>query len=167
VSPPAPSGIVATLGGPGPVTMLRSGSEPVPTACCEGVRTVRFTPGPESPAAHHRLATYGTLAPGRPNHDQLAALAGRWLEGQVYGRLVEAGWGADLGFPALVLDPGGTAIDVQVLESADLPAHWSRLDQFEGPGYDRVVTTVRTANGDLEASIYVLHADHAAPSDGS
>jgi gamma-glutamylcyclotransferase (GGCT)/AIG2-like uncharacterized protein YtfP len=116
-----------------------------------------------SPALE-RLATYGTLAPGRPNHHQLSDLDGRWLKGRVTGRLVAAGWGADLGFPALVLDPDGTAVDVQVFESADLPAHWSRLDRFEGPGYDRAVTTVRTADGELEASIYVLRSGtDAAP----
>jgi gamma-glutamylcyclotransferase (GGCT)/AIG2-like uncharacterized protein YtfP len=69
---------------------------------------------------------------------------------------VDAGWGADLGYPALILDPEGSAIDVHVFESVDLPAHWSRLDDFEGPGYQRVVTTVRTRTGDLDASIYVL-----------
>ena len=104
----------------------------------------------------HRLATYGTLAPGRPNHHQLDGLAGRWLEGHVRGALVEAGWGADLGFPALVLDPAGPAVAVHVFESADLPAHWPRLDEFEGPGYERVVCTVHTPGGDVSASIYVL-----------
>jgi gamma-glutamylcyclotransferase (GGCT)/AIG2-like uncharacterized protein YtfP len=107
-------------------------------------------------AARYRLATYGTLAPGRPNHHQLDGLDGRWLDGQVYGTLVEAGWGATLGYPALVLDPDGTAIDVHVFESAALPAQWSRLDHFEGPGYRRVATTVHTPTGDLPASIYVL-----------
>ena len=112
--------------------------------------------GPE--AALYHLATYGTLAPGRPNHHQLTGLNGRWLVGHVYGTLVDAGWGASLGYPALALDPHGTVIDVRVFESVDLPAHWSRLDEFEGPGYQRVVTTVRTHEGDLEASIYVLPA---------
>ena len=112
--------------------------------------------GPD--AARYRLATYGTLAPGRPNHHQLDGLGGRWLDGHVYGTLVDAGWGADLGYPALMLDPHGTAIDVRVFESADLPAHWSRLDEFEGPGYQRVVTTVRTSEGDLEASVYVVRS---------
>jgi gamma-glutamylcyclotransferase (GGCT)/AIG2-like uncharacterized protein YtfP len=88
---------------------------------------------------------------------------GHWLRGQVFGTLVDAGWGADLGFPALVLDPGGTAIDVHVFESADLPAHWSRLDQFEGPGYNRVTTTVHTSNGDLMASVYVLRMPLTSP----
>ena len=106
----------------------------------------------------HRLAVYGSLAPGRPNHHHVAGLQGRWSPGGLYGRLVEAGWGASLGYPALVLDPDGPAIDVQVLESADLPAHWSRLDEFEGPGYERVLTTVHTAAGDVEAYVYVLTA---------
>lgn len=103
-----------------------------------------------------RLATYGSLAPGRSNHRQLDGLTGRWLEGHVYGTLVDAGWGAGLGYPALILDPDGSAVDVQVFESDDLPAHWSRLDEFEGSGYERVVTTVRTPEGDVRASIYVL-----------
>jgi gamma-glutamylcyclotransferase (GGCT)/AIG2-like uncharacterized protein YtfP len=107
-------------------------------------------------AALSRLATYGTLAPGRPNHHHLDGLDGRWLAGHVYGTLVDAGWGAGLGYPALILDPDGSAIDVRVFESVDLTAHWSRLDEFEGPGYQRVVTTVRTPTGDLKASIYVL-----------
>jgi gamma-glutamylcyclotransferase (GGCT)/AIG2-like uncharacterized protein YtfP len=112
--------------------------------------------GATQDAALYRLATYGTLAPGRPNHHQLDGLDGRWLEGHVYGTLVDAGWGANLGYPALILDPDGSAIGVQVFESVDLPAHWSRLDEFEGPGYDRVVTTVRTPGGDVDASIYVI-----------
>jgi gamma-glutamylcyclotransferase (GGCT)/AIG2-like uncharacterized protein YtfP len=106
----------------------------------------------------HRLATYGSLAPGRPNHHHVAGLRGRWFAGKVHGRLVEAGWGATLGYPALVLDPDGPGIDVQVLESADLPAHWSRLDDFEGRGYERVLTTVHTPTGDVEAYVYVLTA---------
>ena len=76
--------------------------------------------------ARHRLATYGTLAPGRPNHHQLDALDGHWLEGHVYGRLIEAGWGASLGYPALILDQDGSAISVQVrtfrASVDDLPA---------------------------------------------
>jgi len=106
----------------------------------------------------HRLAIYGSLAPGHPNHHHVAALRGRWIPGEVHGRLVEAGWGAALGYPALVLHPDGPAVGVQVLESDDLPAHWSHLDDFEGPGYERVLITVRTATGDVEAYVYVLSA---------
>jgi gamma-glutamylcyclotransferase (GGCT)/AIG2-like uncharacterized protein YtfP len=106
--------------------------------------------------AFHRLATYGSLAPGRPNHHQLDSLEGRWFAGHIIGMLVHAGWGAALGCPALLLDPDGSVIRVDVFESADLPGHWERLDAFEGPGYRRVVTTVRTFVRDVDASIYVL-----------
>jgi gamma-glutamylcyclotransferase (GGCT)/AIG2-like uncharacterized protein YtfP len=99
--------------------------------------------------------------PGIRDH-QLDGLTGDWSQGQVYGTLVEAGWGASLGYPALVLDAGGPPVDVHVFEPGDLPAHWSRLDQFEGPGYQRVATTVRTAAGDVEASIYVLREPDAS-----
>ena len=110
-----------------------------------------MTDGPEQ-----RLATYGTLAPGRPNHAQLAELPGRWLTGHVRGTLTDAGWGAALGYPALTLDADGAPVEVHVFESAALPAHWSRLDAFEGPGYMRVVTEVTTEQGAFAASIYVL-----------
>jgi len=109
-----------------------------------------------------RLATYGTLAPGQPNHHQLAGLSGRWRLGHVKGTLVQAGWGASLGYPALVLDSDGSEIELEVFESADLPDHWARLDAFEGSEYQRVVTTVYTARGDVDASIYVS----MAPSSG-
>lgn len=108
--------------------------------------------------AEIRLATYGTLAPGRVNNGQLADLKGHWRKGTVRGQLVEAGWGAQLGYPGLVLDPSGQDVEVHVFESSDLPDHWLRLDTFEGAGYRRVVTRVRTADGDLEAWIYVLDA---------
>jgi gamma-glutamylcyclotransferase (GGCT)/AIG2-like uncharacterized protein YtfP len=55
--------------------------------------------------------------------------------------------GADLGYPALILDPEGPSVDVQVFESVEPPGHWSRLDEFEGPGYQRVVATVETTEG--------------------
>jgi hypothetical protein len=35
-------------------------------------------------------------------------------------------------------------------------AHWPRLDEFEGPGYRRVATTVRLPAGEADASVYVL-----------
>lgn len=111
------------------------------------------TPGA---AAETRLATYGTLAPGRVNNGQLAELKGVWLKGTVRGHLVEAGWGAAFGYPALTLDPSGPTVDVQIFESADLPDHWARIDAFEGPGYRRVITQVETPECILAACIYVI-----------
>lgn len=103
-----------------------------------------------------RLAVYGSLAPGRVNHGQLSALAGSWHPGTVRGFLRPAGWGAALGFPGLVLDPAGPEVAVNVFESAELPKHWARLDEFEGPGYRRAVASVRMEDGVVAASIYVL-----------
>ena len=114
---------------------------------------------PSDAAANTRLATYGTLAPGRANHHQLSGLAGRWSEATVRGRLVEEGWGADLGFPGLILDPAAAPIAVHVFESPDLPAHWPRLDSFEGDGYRRVTVDAETPTGPLSVSIYVIAAN--------
>lgn len=105
-----------------------------------------------------RLAVYGTLAPGRPNEHVLADIPGRWFEGTVRGTLRREGWGADLGFPGIVLDPEGPTVEVAVLESDALRDQWSRLDDFEGPGYRRTITTVDTSDGPLDAAIYVLAA---------
>ena len=110
--------------------------------------------GPEQ-----RLATYGTLGPGRPNAHQLDGLEGRWTTGHVHGRLVQVGWGAELGYPALVLDDDGPAVAVEVFGAADLPGHWDRLDAFEGSAYARVPATVHTAEGPVPAYIYVAGDD--------
>jgi gamma-glutamylcyclotransferase (GGCT)/AIG2-like uncharacterized protein YtfP len=106
--------------------------------------------------AQHRLATYGALGPGRPNHHQLSDLMGEWSRGSVRGDLYEKGWGAEQGFPGLVLNPTGARVAVDLFSSNDLPEHWRRLDAFEGEGYRRVVTEVSTADGVVDACIYVL-----------
>ena len=61
-----------------------------------------------------------------------------------------------MGYPAIVLDERAPEVVVDVFESGDLSAHWPRLDAFEGPGYQRVVTTVHTSTGGLAAYIYAL-----------
>lgn len=103
-----------------------------------------------------RLAVYGTLAPGRPNHGQLAHLPGHWFAGVVHGHLLDEGWGADLGFLGLVLDDDGDEVHVQIFESASLGTEWARLDAFEGAGYRRVVVEAHIATGSVAANIYVL-----------
>lgn len=110
-------------------------------------------------SAGHRLATYGSLGPGGPNHRQLDGLKGRWFAGTVRGTLLEKGWGSELGYPGIVLGENGDDVDVQVFESVDLIGRWPLLDDFEGPGYKRVIAVVRTPSGDVEASIYALAGD--------
>ena len=108
--------------------------------------------GPE-----HRLATYGTLAPGRGNHHHVSDLAGRWFAGSVNGILYEEGWGSDQGCPGMVPSEHGELIAVHILEAADLPAHWDRLDAFEGDEYRRVVVPVKLDYGEMmNCSIYAL-----------
>jgi gamma-glutamylcyclotransferase (GGCT)/AIG2-like uncharacterized protein YtfP len=102
-----------------------------------------------------RLAVYGTLAPGKPNHHQLARLEGSWRPGRVSGRSIDHGWGAAIGYPALELDPAAPPVDVHLFESPDLPGHWDRLDAFEGEGYRRVIASVSTEEGEVDAWIYV------------
>ncbi len=113
-----------------------------------------------------RLAVYGSLAPGEVNHHQLAGMKGRWMRGSVRGRRYEAGWGQWIGFPGLVLDEAGGEVAVQVFESGDLPEHWARLDEFEGPGYRRVAVRVALAEGEaVEAYVYEL-AGEMSPGGG-
>jgi len=105
--------------------------------------------------ALHRLAVYGTLGPGRSNHHQVEMIRGEWTTGFVRGHLFNQGWGAQQGFPGLVLGDGDQ-IRVDVLHSSELPQHWERLDAFEGEGYRRAVATIDTESGVVEACIYVL-----------
>lgn len=80
----------------------------------------------------------------------------------VTGELVHAGWGDDLGYPALRWSPGGSAVDVQLFVSADLPSHWARLDEFEGSEYLRIVVPVHSQDGVVAlANLYAVHV--AAP----
>jgi gamma-glutamylcyclotransferase (GGCT)/AIG2-like uncharacterized protein YtfP len=64
-----------------------------------------------------------------------------------------------MGYPALVLAGDALAaqpVAAQIFESAELPDHWARLDDFEGSEYERVVTTAQTALGELAVNVYVL-----------
>lgn len=101
------------------------------------------------------LATYGTLAPGRANHHQLSDLKGQWLTGKVRGNLVQQGWGAELGYPAMIPSEDGDEIEVYLFLSPDLPQHWERLDAFEGAEYRRSPISVQTDHISIVAWIYV------------
>jgi gamma-glutamylcyclotransferase (GGCT)/AIG2-like uncharacterized protein YtfP len=109
-----------------------------------------------------RLATYGTLRPGRPNHHFVSGIAGTWIPGSVRGHMSEGGWGSALGYPAIVLDENGPRVGVDVLDSPDLDDHWPRLDDFEGSAYLRVRTDVTTSQGVIDAWIYVLAPESGA-----
>ncbi len=97
-------------------------------------------------AGRHFLI-YGSLAPGGPNHQKLAEIAGSWTRGWLNGELVASGWGASLGYPALCWNASGPRVEAWLLRSEDLPLHWDNLDAFEGPGYLRLLAPFWTADG--------------------
>ena len=104
-----------------------------------------------------RLFVYGTLQPGGPNEHVLNEIGGDWSPAVVTGRLLEAGWGAGMGYPGLVLDPSGETIPGHVFTSDRLTDHWDELDEFEGAEYQRTLAWVRLNNAEeVEAYIYVL-----------
>lgn len=105
-----------------------------------------------------RLFVYGTLGPDGPNRSVLARIGGRWIPAAARGRLESAGWGAGMGYPALVLDLEEDPVPGHVFVSPDLAAHWDELDAFEGQEYERVRTSVLLRDGDeeVEAFVYVL-----------
>ena len=105
----------------------------------------------------NKLFVYGTLCPGRPNEHILKNIGGTWQQGSVRGVLHNEGWGATMGYPALILDENGERVQGYVFSSDKLSAHWAGLDEFEGEAYERVLTTVELQDKTtLEAFIYVL-----------
>lgn len=113
----------------------------------------------------NHLFVYGTLAPGQPNEHILAPLAGCWRNASVSGALLDEGWGAEMGYPGLLLTQSQASgsehaeqvVEGQVFSSDALPQHWQRLDEFEGEAYQRTLTQVRLQDGtSMTAYVYAL-----------
>ncbi len=106
-----------------------------------------------------RLFIYGSLQPGGPNEHVLDAIGGDWEPAVIRGKLVEAGWGAEMGYPGLVIDDSGVDVHGHVFASRDLCAHWHDLDGFEGKEYKRIVAPVTLRGGaQVRAHVYVLRS---------
>ena len=104
-----------------------------------------------------RLFVYGSLAPAGPNQQVLSEIGGRWLRGSVRGRLCHVGWGAGLGYPAMILDESADPVPGHIFVSDNLREHWDRLDAFEGAEYERVTASVLMPDGTMvDACVYVL-----------
>lgn len=104
-----------------------------------------------------RLFVYGSLAPGRPNAHVLARVPGAWEAATVRGVLRQEGWGAAIGYPGIVVDQRGEEVAGFVFSSEELGAHWARLDQFEGEGYERVPVSATLEGGSVvQAQVYAL-----------
>jgi gamma-glutamylcyclotransferase (GGCT)/AIG2-like uncharacterized protein YtfP len=71
--------------------------------------------------------------------------------------LFQEGWGAAAGYPGVVLDEHGDEVRGLLFSSESLDKHWARLDEFEGEGYERVLTLAKLQDGaTVEAYIYRL-----------
>ncbi len=107
-----------------------------------------------------RLFIYGSLQPGGPNEHVLASVDGDWEPAFVRGTLVDAGWGATLGYPGLVIDERGREVHGHVFASSELGAKWAYLDDLEGEEYERTLEPVTLLNGEqVDAYIYVLRTE--------
>ena len=107
--------------------------------------------------AGQRLAVYGSLMPGRENHHLMDPIEGEWTTGYVHGDFLDRGWGAS-GWPDTPgRRPDGPRIPVHILTSPALPAHWARLDRFEGHDYQRILAPAFAVEGGVVVcNIYEL-----------
>ncbi len=106
-----------------------------------------------------RLFIYGSLQPGGPNEHVLSHVNGTWQRASVAGRLADEGWGAELGYPALILDNNGQRVDGYVLSSTELDKEWAELDAFEGSEYERIPVDGLLDDGEqAEAYAYALRS---------
>ena len=75
------------------------------------------------------------------------------------GTLHPEGWGATMGYPAIVPGEGGDEVEGSLFSSDRLDDHWAELDAFEGQAYERVVAVVNLRDGStLDAYVYALKA---------
>lgn len=105
------------------------------------------------------LFVYGTLGPNRPNAHVMENIGGTWAEAHVFGTLKQQGWGAELGFPGIVLDQSENQVSGFVFFSDNLEQHWQALDEFEGVGYQRVPVKAHLSTGEtIDSFVYALNS---------
>jgi len=97
-----------------------------------------------------KLVTYGTLAPGQPNHGVVEGISGTWTRCVVRGSVRH-----QLGFPVLTWNPSGPEVNAHLLISADLPNWWLRIDRFEGSNYKRHLIPALWNGEVILANVYI------------
>lgn len=104
-----------------------------------------------------RLFVYGSLAPGRPNEHVLGEIGGCWEDATVTGTLHAKGWGAKMGFPAIILSACGEEVEGHIFSSDKLGDFWLQLDELEGEAYERILVVAKLKNNTtVNAYIYAL-----------
>jgi gamma-glutamylcyclotransferase (GGCT)/AIG2-like uncharacterized protein YtfP len=97
-----------------------------------------------------KLAVYGTLRPGQLNYGMLSDIDGTWRTIRLVGVLAETG------LPTFYFSNSGSdAVEAELLISAELVQHWTRLDRFEGSGYTRQLGLVWFEDSFQVANVYV------------
>ena len=105
------------------------------------------------------LFVYGTLCPGRENEQVLSVIGGQFEKASLKGVHYPDGWLEGFPYPGIELDESGDEIQGYIFSSPELYKHWGRLDAFEGPNYERVLTRVLTEdNKTIEAYVYVIRS---------
>lgn len=102
-----------------------------------------------------KLFVYGSLGPGKPNEHVLKKIGGTWKKGYVWGKLFEEGWGSEMGFPGIRLEPKEQKIQGYVFCSDNLNAYWEELDSFEGEAYQRVKTEIILEEEKESTEVYI------------
>jgi len=97
-----------------------------------------------------KLIVYGTLAPGKVNHDIISEIQGTWEDCNLNGIVIDKN-----GLPLFVWQPSKPPIKAQLFTSVSLPNWWDRLDQFEGSNYKRILVPVSKNDGMAVANCYV------------
>lgn len=62
-----------------------------------------------------RLFIYGTLAPGRANNKVVEGITGSWQNATLKGKLIEQGWGAEMGCPGIIPSDNGEQVEGYLL----------------------------------------------------
>lgn len=71
---------------------------------------------------------------------------------------MEKGWGAEMGYPGIILNDSGNQVHGFLFISEHLARNWSVLDDFEGEEYARVPVDVVTESGQtVRSCIYMLN----------
>ena len=103
------------------------------------------------------LFIYGTLGPNRPNEHIMKEIGGSWKNATVRGILKQEGWGAQMGYPAIILDKNANEVEGFIFISKNLSNNWKMLDEFEGSEYERIITQVKLEdNSIVDSYIYAL-----------
>ncbi len=118
-------------------------------SCEPRLRTYENTIGFLWDHPQERLASYGTLRPGYCNHHHVSSIQGAWIDGTIYGEVFERN-----NYPVFIWKLDGAAVPVQVLVSRDLPDSISKVDDFEGEGYRRIIVPVSMNGQVLACCVY-------------